>query len=236
MLSNWTAQKASGAALILGSLGMMVTYLLRPGLFFEASFQAKTRLSQAILDLVEYPTLTHVTGSLGAASVVLMVAGLLAIWPLLGNRGTDAVARWGFAFLAVFAVGSVIAHGLAHIITHIIVHGNMGLAEAVRLVIPLEGAKSGIRLMTSAAHGLGAAALALGLAPRLPAGPYRWIAWGVALVALVGAGFAIAVGHTHTLDNRPMQTITVVVVSLWFTLLGALLMRGDGDSWADDEG
>lgn len=213
----------------------MVTYLLRPGLFIHSEYSAQTRLSQAVLDLVEYPTLTHVTGSLGAASVVLMIGGLLAIWPLLGNRGADAVARWGFVFLAVFAVGSVIAHGLAHIITHIVVHGDMGLREAIRLVIPLEGAKSGIRLMTSAAHGLGAAALAFGLAPRLPAGPYRWVAWAVGLVALVGAGFAIALGHTHTFDNRPMQTITVVVVSLWFMLLGALLIRGDGQSWADGD-
>ncbi len=234
MLTNWTAQKASGVALILGSIGMAVTYLIRPGVFIGSEVEAATRITQSILDQVEYPTLTHVTGSIGALSVVLILAGLLAIWPLLGNRGSDAVGRCAFVFLLVFAVGAVVAHGLAHIITHFIVHGDMGIREAIRLVVPLEGAKAGIRLMTSAAYGLGAFSLAFGLAPRLPAGPQRWIAWGVALVALVGAGFAIALGHTHTLDNRPMQTITVVVVSLWFTLLGALLVRGDGDSWGDE--
>lgn len=236
MLSNWTAQKASGVALVLGSIGMLVTYLIRPGVFIGADFEAGTRLTQSIVDLVEYPTLTHVTGSLGALSAVVMIAALLALWPLLGNRATDAFGRWGLVFLLVFAVGSVIAHGMAHIITHIIVHGDMGFREAVRLVVPIEGAKSGIRLMTSAAYGLGAFGVAFALAPRLPAGPQRWIAWAVAVVALAGAGFAVAIGHAHTFDNRPMQTITVVVVSLWFALLGALLVRGDGDSWGDEAG
>lgn len=235
MLTNWTAQKASGAALILGSLGMMVTYLLRPGVFIQTDFAASSRITQAILDMAQYPTLTHVTGSIGAASAVVMFAGLIAIWPLLGNRGSDAVARWGLIFVLVFAVGSVIAHGLAHIITHFVVHGDMALREAVRLVVPIEGAKAGIRLMTSAAYGLGAFGLAFGLAPRLPAGPLRWIAWVVALVALVGAGFAIALGHAHTFDNRPMQTITVVVVSLWFMLLGAGLFLGKGVPSAGEE-
>ena len=235
MPTNWTAQKASGVALILGSIGMLVTYLIRPGVFIGSDIEAATRITQSIIDQVENPTLTHVTGSIGALSVVLLLAGLLAIWPLLGNRGSDAVARFGFVFLLVFAVGAVIAHGLAHIITHFVVHGDMGVREAIRLVVPLEGAKSGIRLMTSAAYGLGAAGLAFGLAPRLPAGPQRWIAWGVAVVALAGAGFAVALGHTHTLDNRPMQTITVAVVSLWLTLLGALLIKGDSDSWGDEE-
>jgi len=234
VLSNWTAQKASGVALILGSLGMLVTYLLRPGVFIGSDIAAATRITQSILDLVEYPTLTHLTGSFGAFAAVVMLAGLVALWPLFGSRVTDAFARWGLLFLLVFAVGSVLAHGLAHIITHIIVHGDMGLREAIRLVVPIEGAKSGIRLMTSTAYGLGAFGIAFGLAPRLPAGPQRWIAWAVAVVALVGAGFAISLGHTHTFDNRPMQTITVVVVSLWFTLVGALLVRGDGDSWGDE--
>ena len=223
-------------ALILGSIGMLVTYLLRPGVFIGSETAAATRITQSILDLAAYPTLTHVTGSVGAFAAVLMVAGLVALWPLLGNRATDAFGRWGLLFLLVFAVGSVIAHGLAHIITHIIVHGEMGIREAVRLVVPIEGAKAGTRLMTSAAYGLGAFGLAFALAPRLPAGPQRWIAWAVAVVALAGAGFAIALGHTHTFDNRPMQTITVVVVSLWFTLLGALLVRGDGESWGDEAG
>ena len=92
MQSSWTAQKASGAALIVGALGMLVTYLLRPGVLIDSG-GGSNRFADGLRAMSQNAELTHYTSTIGFIVFILMVCGLLQIWPLLGNRGTDAVAR-----------------------------------------------------------------------------------------------------------------------------------------------
>ena len=236
MQSGWTATKASGAALIVGALGMLVTYLLRPGVLI-ASGGESNRFADGLRAMADNAELTHYTSTIGFIVFILMVCGLLQIWPLLGNRGTDAVARWGLAFLAVTAMAAVIAYGLAHIATHTVVHASdAGVAQqqANFVAAPIEGAKVGIRLISSTTFGLGTLLLGLGLAPRFPAGAWRTMALLAAAVGLVATAVAIIRGHVHDVDVSAIQIVVVVLLDLWFVLLGVALFRGDGEAWADE--
>ncbi len=238
MQSGWTATKASGAALIVGALGMLVTYLLRPGVLIDSG-GGSNRFADGLRAMSQNAELTHYTSTIGFIVFILMVCGLLQIWPLLGNRGTDAVARWGLVFLLVTGVAATVAYGLAHIATHTVVHASdagVPQQQANFVAAPIEGAKVGIRLISSTTFGLGALLLALGLAPRLPAGGARTTAYVAAAVGLVAAAIAIIRGHVHDVDVSAIQIAVVVLIDLWFVLLGVSLFRGDGEAWADEGG
>lgn len=187
--------------------------------------------------MAENAELTHYTSTIGFIAFILTVCGLLQIWSLLGNRGTDAVARWGLVFLLVTAVTATIAYGLAHIATHTVVHASdagVPQQQANFVALPIEGAKVGIRLISSTIFGLGALLLGLGLAPRMPAGAARTTAYVAAAVGLVAAAIAIIRGHVHDVDVSTIQIAVIVLIDLWFVLLGIGLFKGDGEAWADE--
>ena len=236
MQSGWTAQKASGAALIVGALGMLVTYLLRPGLLIDGGGDSN-RFADALRASAQNSDLSHITATAGFIATVLMVSGLLQIWPLLGNRASDAIARWGLVFLRVTVVASAIAHGLTHIATHTVTHAADAGVDQLRanlVAVTIEGSKIGIRLVAATTLGLGTLGLALGLARRIPAGGSRTAAFVAAAVGLIGAVVAIVQGHVHDLDVKAIQIILVVLIDLWFVLLGVSLFRGEGEAWADE--
>ena len=106
--------------------------------------------------------------------------------------------------------------------------------QANFVAAPIERAKSGIRLISSTTFGLGALLLGLGLAPRLPAGAWRTTALLAAAVGLVATAIAIIRGHVHDVDVDAIQIVVVVLIDLWFVLLGVALFRGDGEAWAEE--
>ena len=135
------------------------------------------------------------------------------------------------------AVAATIVYGLAHIATHTVVHASdagVPQQQANFVAAPIEGAKVGIRLISSTTFGVGALLLALGLAPRLPAGAARTTAYVAAAVGLLAAAVAIIRGHVHDVDVHAIQIAVVVLIELWFVLLGISLFRGEGEAWADE--
>ena len=76
MQSGWTATKASGAALIVGALGMLVTYLLRPGVLIDSD-GASNRFADGLRAMADNAELTHCTSTIGFIVFILMVCGLL---------------------------------------------------------------------------------------------------------------------------------------------------------------
>ena len=208
MSSALPENKTAGIALVFYLVLSLIVSLLHPGgVLIDPVDQ--TDFAAAIGAMSDNANLSHETTLLFIIAILLEAYGLLALFSLVGRRGSLADAALRFGLVGIIFSGGlfIIELGARHMVVHIMTHG-VGAGTGPE-------AQAHLQTLSQAVHSGGAAAhiaflsvasvaslfLGIGIASRFAAMKvYKLAAYGMVLVGVVGLLNLAVVQHIHDFD------------------------------------
>ncbi len=234
-LKSLNSYKLCGLMLMTGMLLAFISGVLAPGQGVVAaatpSADLETFMDDRLYAKVDHDEWTHVTAAGYVIGHILMLGGIVALWPNRLRRSPgDALARTGLLSITI-AAAAAIAGALGDMtMTEVIKYGRTpGIADQdyhgyATVVNVLDVAFDFVILVTAFA---GYLALATALAIRFGPGRRRNAHIGIAVASL--AALALSFAGYHYLDAPLVQIGAgfLLLTTVWIVVLGAWIYKED---------
>ncbi len=226
--------RIGGVALIVGSVMVVVTFLLTPGglVIDPVELADLVGLSGVMLENAALSYFTTILNSLG---LVMQLYGLFVIRRAMrGGGASDALVRFGVMAMAFAIVLFIVEKGVLYTVVQTLEYGvgagaGPDQTQLLNLIaVTLLSANSGIRIMAGFTSLLGLIGLGVGLSTRLPGTLYRIIGLLVVASNSMGLVFLVVISPLYGLTDtfRFIYTLSFTAAIIWFIMLGAGLFRG----------
>ncbi len=232
-MSEWTVSRLSGWAMIAAAVLVIVATLIVPS--YASDSLESLDIAKSIDVRTSDSELHNISSLLSIGGGLLLLLGLLTIRRAAQQETVpDLLVRFGVVIIAVAIIFSIAGHGLNKMIVHVLQHGGLeGMdgdqAEAVALA--LQGGRYALTIALWITGTLGTLALGLGLYAKFAPGYQKWVSLLAAVVSALAFVGAVLAEFAHDLTEVLVVAfgLYLLVMAIWYLLLGVALVNEDSD-------